>query len=61
MKNCLSPKISKKDSTKELAVGTLKPDSFLWEGYDEETRISFTGIYSFANVVNDALKNNPNF
>ena len=54
-------KIISKDSKQELAAGTLKPDSFLWEGYDEETRISFTGIYSFANVVNDALKNNPNF
>ncbi len=54
-------KIISKDSKQELAVGTLKPDSFLWEGYDEETRISFTGIYSFANAVDDALKNNPNF
>ena len=49
------------DENKELAVGTLEKNNFLWVGYDEVTKISFTGVYSIADLVNNFLKLNPKF
>ena len=49
------------DKNKELTVGTLDKNNFLWVGYDEVTKISFTGVYSIANLVNNFLKLNPKF
>ena len=49
------------DQNKELTVGTLEKNNFLWIGYDEVTKISFTGVYSIADLVNNFLKLNPNF
>ena len=49
------------DSKQELAVGTLEKNNFLWTGYDEVTKISFKGVYSIANLVDNFLKLNPNF
>ena len=46
---------------KELTVGTLEKNNFLWVGYDEVTKISFTGVYSIADLVNNFLKLNPKF
>ena len=49
------------DKNKELTVGTLEKNNFLWVGYDEVTKISFTGVYSIADLVNNFLKLNPKF
>ena len=49
------------DENKELTVGTLEKNNFLWVGYDEVTKISFTGVYSIADLVNNFLKLNPKF
>ena len=40
----------------ELAVGSLEKNNFLWTGYDEVTKISFIGVYSIANLVDNFLK-----
>ena len=54
-------KIIDLDSKMELAVGSLEKNNFLWTGYDEVTKISFIGVYSIANLVDNFLKINPNF
>ena len=54
-------KIIELDRNKELTVGTLERNNFLWEGYDEVTKISFKGVYSIANLVDNYLKVNPDF
>ena len=54
-------KIIDLDSKMELAVGSLEKNNFLWTGYDEVTKISFVGVYSIANLVDNFLKINPNF
>ena len=54
-------KIIELDSNQELAVGTLEKNNFLWTGYDEVTKISFKGVYSIANLVDNFLKLNPDF
>ena len=49
------------DSNKSLSVGSLKENSYLWNGYDESTSITFTGVYSIANAVDSALRRNSDF
>ena len=49
------------DSNKSLSVGSLKENSYLWNGYDESTSIAFTGVYSIANAVDSALRRNSDF
>ena len=49
------------DSNQSLSVGSLKPNSYLWNGYDESTSTTFTGVYTIANIVDSALKMSPDF
>ena len=54
-------KLIQMDENQELVVGTLEKNSYFWEGYNEVSKISFKGIYSFANIVDDTLKLDPRF
>ena len=49
------------DSNQSLSAGSLKPNSYLWNGYDESTSTTFTGVYTIANIVDSALKMSPDF
>ena len=54
-------KLIETDAKKNLTVGTLKSNNFLWQGYNEITKIDFTGIYSLANIVDNTLRLDPRF
>ena len=54
-------KLIQMDEKQELVVGTLEKNSYFWQGYNEVSKISFEGIYSFANIVDDALKLDSRF
>lgn len=54
-------KLIELDSNKSITAGSLKPNSYLWEGYDESTKIAFKGVFTIANLVDYTLKMNPRF
>lgn len=54
-------KLIQMDEKQQLVVGTLEKNSYFWQGYNEVSKTSFKGIYSFANIVDETLKLDPRF